>query len=185
MKKILLVAVLIAAFTTGAYAQTENGFGGQAEVGYGFKLGDNKWSVFQVSLMPGYHFGPYLFAGVGVGFNSYSNDGVTLSTFPIFAHATANFTAGTTWTPFFALKMGYGLGKKTESLLGASTEIKGGFYFAPSLGIKYKVTDKHAASLALFYDAMAIKETITVVGHSPASGTTTNSALGLRLGYEF
>ncbi|GAB1358923.1 hypothetical protein MASR1M31_07020 [Porphyromonadaceae bacterium] len=184
MKKILLVTALIAAFTTGAYAQTENGFGGQVEVGYGLKL-DNKLNVFQISLMPGYHFGPYLFAGAGVGFNSYSANGGSISTFPIFAHATVNFTAGTTWTPFFAAKVGYGIGKKTESLDGANYELKSGFYFAPSLGMKYKVAPQYAVSLALFYDAMGFKETVTVVGRTLASATTTNSAIGLRLGFEF
>lgn len=184
MKKILLVAAFIAAFATGAFAQAENGFGGQAEVGYGLKL-DNKLNVFQISLMPGYHFGPYLFAGVGVGFNSYSANGGSISTFPIFAHATVNFTAETTWTPFFAAKVGYGIGKKTETLLGATNELKPGFYFAPSLGMKYKVAPQHAVSLALFYDAMGFKETVTVVGRAPVSVTSTNSAIGLRLGYEF
>ncbi|MFV0398568.1 MAG: outer membrane beta-barrel protein [Bacteroidales bacterium] len=184
MKKILLVAALIAAFTTGAYAQTENGFGGQVEVGYGLKMND-KLNVFQVSLMPGYHFGPYLFAGVGVGFNSYSANGESISTFPIFAHGTVNFTSGTTWTPFLAAKVGYGIGKRTESLDGANYELKSGFYFAPSLGMKYKVSPQYAVSLALFYDAMGFKETVTELGELPASATTTNSAIGLRLGFEF
>ncbi len=184
MKKFLLIAALIAAFTTGAYAQTENGFGGQVEVGYGLKLGD-KLNVFQVALMPGYHFGPYLFAGVGVGFNSYSSNGESLSTFPIFAHGTVNLTAGTTWTPFLAAKVGYGIGKKSATYDGDHLETKGGFYISPSVGVKYKVAPQHAISFGLFYDAMSLKTTFTEAGEAPLTNTTANSALGVRVGYEF
>lgn len=187
MKKCLLIAVLIAAFTIGANAQTENRFGGQIEVGYGFKMGE-KLNVFQVSLMPGYHFGPNIFAGVGIGYNRYSGFGGSLSSIPIFAHGTINLIYASTWIPFFATKIGYGIGKESETSHGTTSELKTGLYFAPSIGVKYKIAPQQTISLALQYDAMALKATIRDSGYDEYvrySGSTTNNALGVRVGYEF
>ncbi|GAB1358924.1 hypothetical protein MASR1M31_07030 [Porphyromonadaceae bacterium] len=187
MKKSLLITVLIAAFTIGAKAQTENRFGGQIEVGYGFRMGQ-KLNVFQVSLMPGYHFGPNIFAGVGIGFNRYSGFGGSLSSVPFFAHGTINLIYASTWTPFFATKIGYGIGKESETLQGTTNELKTGLYFAPSIGVKYKITPQQTISLALQYDAMAFKAIIRDSGDNGTvrySGSTTNNALGVRVGYEF
>lgn len=187
MKKVLLVIALAIAFFTNVSAQKEKGFGAQIELGYGFGAGETYFNVFQISAMPGYHFNPYVFAGIGIGFNSYSAIGGNLSTFPIFAHATVNLLPHKTFTPFVAMKIGYGIGNRsvdaTYNDYDIKASIKQGFYIAPSVGVKYRLNKGNAISIGLIYDVMTFRTSLSGIVNSSVSAN--NNALAIRLGWEF
>lgn len=187
MKRVLLLIALAIAVFTNVSAQKENGFGAQVELGYGFGIGDNNLNVFQISAMPGFHFNPYVFAGIGVGFNAYGIGGGNISAFPLFAHATVNLMPHKTFTPFIAMKVGYGIGNKSASASiedhNIKASIKPGFYIAPSIGVKYRLNESNAISLGLIYDVMTIRASLS--GIVNASESSNNNAIAIRLGWEF
>lgn len=167
-------------------------FGMQADVTFNFiQLKATEMKNFHVAVMPGLHLCDYMFAGVGAEYAYYN----TFHLFPVFAHGTINFTKGKV-IPFIQGKIGYTLGSKTgpvdyNLLNNRGTyatplmleEVKGNFYFAPSLGVKFKAGENAKIMVALVGDLMMFK--IATVADPNTYLKLKNVTMGLKVGVEF
>lgn len=193
MKKfVLLFCMTVAVFT--AQAQKERGFGGKAEIVYGYEVSDQN-SALGINLMPGYHFNPHWFAGLGVGFQQImdtrtSNTG-TISLVPVFVHGQWNITKDTKWTPFIGAKTGYAIGSKTlsETWDGPVSDVEckaqGRWMSGVEAGVKYAVASS-AIYASLYYEYIGMKHSALSNIHVNIDyATSGNQMIGLKVGWEF
>jgi hypothetical protein len=148
MKKIIAMLCLVAITTGSIFAQ--KGYEKSIELGASVGVGDYSNNTFGISMINGYRFSQYLFAGAGVGFG-YSNalngvsikDGITTEyrtdayLIPIFANVKANLSAGKV-SPFIQLNAGYTF-DVNQYLKDAP-----GFMVEPAFGVDFKMNDKKA-----------------------------------------
>jgi len=146
------------------------GYRGFADLGYTIGMGDYSYGRFEIATSHGYQIDPYFFIGGGIGFHFYSLDdyslnlpGIEASTkskltaIPIFADFRANFADKGNIIPFAGLKAGYSIGiskttVKVASVSESESNTEGlGFYLAPAIGAKYKITPSLALNLSLGY----------------------------------
>lgn len=167
-------------------------FGFQTDLTYNFiQLKATEMTNFHFALMPGLHFCDYMFAGIGAEY-AYFN---TFNLFPVFAHATFNFSNGKI-IPFIQGKIGYAFGGKTGSieynLLNNRgtyatpiwlSDVKGNFYFAPTVGVKFRAGEKTKIMLALVGDLMMFK--FATVADPETFETLKNATIGIKVGLEF
>jgi len=200
MRKITFILLLAVAMVTGN-AQVDSKsetckfipkFGFQTDLTYNFiQLKATEMTNFHFAVMPGLHFCDYMFAGIGAEYAYYN----TFNLFPVFAHGTINFTNGKI-IPFIQGKIGYAFGGKTGSidynLLNNRgtyatpiwlSEVKGNFYFAPTLGVKFRTGDKCKVMLALVGDLMMFK--FATVADPETFETLKNATMGIKIGLEF
>lgn len=168
------------------------GFGFQADLTYNFiKLKPTEMTSFQVTVMPGYHFCHYFFAGIGVGYANYNG----FNFVPLFAHGTINFSKGKV-IPFVQAKVGLMLGTETGSIdinkinyQGEDavpyylSEVKGVYYIQPAIGVKFRIKENQKLTVALTLDGMMVKATPTTDAENPLN--MKNGTMGLKIGYEF
>lgn len=167
-------------------------FGLQTDLTYNFiQLKATEMTNFHFALMPGLHLGSYMFAGFGAEYAYYN----TFHLFPVFAHGTINFTNRKV-IPFIQGKIGYAFGGKTGpvdlNLLNNRgtyaaplmlSEVNGNFYFAPTLGVKFRAGDKCKVMVALVGDLMMFK--IATVTEPDTDLILKNATMGIKLGLEF
>ena len=168
------------------------GFGFQADLTYNFiKLKPTEMTSFQVTVMPGYHFCHYFFAGIGVGYANYNG----FNFVPLFAHGTINLSKGKV-IPFVQAKVGLMLGTETGSIdinkinyQGEDavpyylSEVKGVYYIQPAIGVKFRIKENQKLTVALTLDGMMVKATPTTDAENPLH--MKNGTMGLKIGYEF
>lgn len=168
------------------------GFGFQADLTYNFiKLKPTEMTSFQVTVMPGYHFCHYFFAGIGVGYANYNG----FNFVPLFAHGTINFSKGKV-IPFVQAKVGLMLGTETGSIdinkinyQGEDavpyylSEVKGVYYIQPAIGVKFRIKENQKLTVALTLDGMMVKATPTTDAENPLY--MENGTMGIKIGYEF
>ncbi|MEM6320279.1 MAG: hypothetical protein AAF960_21600, partial [Bacteroidota bacterium] len=116
------------------YDFRETGVYYAVDIGY---LGGNSFfgeytNAFTTHLAGGYQFNRWVGAGVGVGVDFYN---VNLgSMIPVYAEFRGYFRKSRV-SPFY--KVAAGMGLPIENSNGDFTETKGGYYLAPSLGIRF------------------------------------------------
>lgn len=158
MKKIkLLLAVVMmlsatttfAQFSTGRKTSSSNsysgltlnsGYKGFVDLGYGIGVGDYGVDRIEFTTVHGYQFIPYFYAGVGVGYSYYHED--EAHSIPIFADFRGSFPiSNTKVAPFVDFKIGYSV-----------CDVEG-FYIAPSIGLRYALSEHAGLNFAIGYEA--------------------------------
>ncbi|MEO8088590.1 MAG: hypothetical protein ABI763_17360 [Bacteroidota bacterium] len=97
-----------------------------------------------VQTINGYKFSPYVSAGIGVGFNIYSQ----VLLVPVFVGVRANLLDKRV-TPFLAFDVGYSYSRKQITGGTLARDDKGGIMLSPALGVKFNMTNKMALNLSL------------------------------------
>ena len=111
-----------------------NGYKGFVDVGGAFGVGTYGDGLVSVSSTHGYQFNPYFFLGVGVGVNYHFNWSTVF--IPVYADARGYFMNNDI-APFIGLKVGY-------SVFDGM-----GFYFNPSVGVRFIATSKLGLNLSI------------------------------------
>ena len=135
----------------------------------------------EISTTHGYQFNPYFFLGGGFSMlvRSLTDDGCT---FPFFADFKANFNKKR-FSPYGDFKIGYSV--------NAEEELGGGIYINPSLGYRFGLHSRLAATVSLGYMFQQVdyyKEggVFCIFSCSPKVIARANlSSLTLRAGFEF
>lgn len=142
------------------------------EFGYGLGVGRHATDRIQMLTTHGYQFNPYMFAGIGIGGNDYTD--FDKWSMPIFADLRGSIPVDNTrLAPFIDFKMGYSL----------SDNIKG-FYFSPMIGLRIGITEHRGLNFGFGYevqvDTYSIKYEDTKIKDSFNMG-----ALTFKLGFDF
>ncbi|MCL3853042.1 MULTISPECIES: hypothetical protein [Parabacteroides] len=119
----------------------KRGYKGFVDFGYTVGTGDFSEGRVELTTSHGFQFNPYLFLGGGTGFNYYHESEVFAM--PLFVDFRANFMQGPI-VPFAGVKTGY-----TASLSDDADDL--GFYFAPSVGVKFMLNNRLAFNATLGY----------------------------------
>ncbi len=189
-KIILLLAVVMASFTTYAQEQSK-GYRGFAEVGYGIGVGDYDFGRFSIETSHGYQFNHYIFLGAGLGFqfsSKYETKGKEYALdkrdskvdIPIFANLHFNFLKKK-FSPFVDLKG------------GAYVNNGGGAYVNASAGLRIATTARQAVNISVGYAFQQLE--FETFGHFTNPGHNMNytrdprrldtEAVTIKVGYEF
>lgn len=170
-----------AQFTTGGSKSSSlNNFSGESistgykgiiEFGYGIGVGDFSAGRVELSLVNGYQFCPYFYAGVGVGMNYY-HEGSNIN-LPIFADFRGTLPLqDTKVAPFLDMRLGY-------SVIDVE-----GFYFSPSVGVRIATSDDSGVNIGLGYEMQKAKISGSIYGHS-YSASPNFGAITIKLGIDF
>lgn len=158
-----------AQFTTGGKSASHSnieyskGYKGMVEAGYGIGVGD--WGIDRIvfTTSHGYQFCPYFFAGIGAGVNYYHDAdawGV-----PIFGNLRGSLPINNSRvSPFIDMKIGYTV-----------TDAEG-FFFSPSLGARYAISERSGISLSLGYEMQKLDAYYSKV---------TCGAFAIKVGFDF
>jgi hypothetical protein len=191
-----LMLCLVALITGNTTAFAQKGYEKSIEAGASIGVGDYSNKTFGISMINGYRFNNYLFAGVGVGIG-YSNalNGVNIKygtteyrtdayLIPVFANIKANLTTGKV-SPFFRLNIGY--------TFDANQYLKDapGFMIEPAFGIDFNLDSKKAIYVLAGFNLQHSEYSFT-----RNVGTTTDNwdittksemlkAISLRVGFKF
>lgn len=132
MKKILFAAIMALVAFCGS-AQTKAKYQGEVQLGYSVGVGDFSAGRVNLHTVQGAKIGDHFSAGLGIGFDFYHDlgDGCDLL-IPIYLNMKGYIPVNDDLSPYVSLDLGYGA--------GASGNLKslGGFYWGPSVGIRYK-----------------------------------------------
>ena len=120
----------------------EKGYKGFVEAGYTFGVGDYGEGRPTFQTTHGYQFNPYIFAGIGAGFN-YFTDSKAIGV-PIYADGRVTFIDNKI-TPFFDVKVGYSV-----------VDVEG-FFFSPSMGCRFGFNNDTALLLSFGYEMQLAK----------------------------
>lgn len=191
-----LMLCLVALITGNTTAFAQKGYEKSIEAGASIGVGDYSNKTFGISMINGYRFNNYLFAGVGVGIG-YSNalNGVNIKygtteyrtdayLIPVFANIKANLTTGKV-SPFFRLNIGYTF-DENQYLKDAP-----GFMIEPAFGIDFNLDSKKAIYVLAGFNLQHSEYSFT-----RNVGTTTDNwdittksemlkAISLRVGFKF
>ena len=153
------------------------GYDGMVEAGYG--IGINGYGGrFELDVINGYRFNPYISVGFGIGVNVWTN-GSEIVTLPLFAHFRANFMNRPV-SPFFAFNVGYNV--------SLTSGIKGGAMVEPTLGVAFRTSNRTAVTLGIAYSGQQYKETDYSYGYYDYSSYEEKlwaSAIRIKLGFTF
>lgn len=94
----------------------------------------------------GYQIIPELFAGAGVGFNYWYDADDSNIGIPVFADFRYDMRLDGKWGFFADVKLGYSL-----------VDIEG-FYFSPTIGARYAMSERCGLNLGLGYESQKAKE---------------------------
>lgn len=122
------------------------GYRGFVDLGFTKGLGDSGANRFELTTSHGYQFTPYFFTGAGLGIHYYMDmwwNSYNVPFIPLFIDLRGNLMQGSI-VPFIGLKGGYSL-VVDDGLYG------GGLYAAPSVGVKYMLSETFALNLSLGY----------------------------------
>lgn len=158
--------------SNGMRRNTDNiakGYKGFVDLGYAIGVGS--WGVDRVEFTTahGYQFNPYLFGGIGLGVNYYTES--ELCNLPIFANIRANLLDAKI-TPFVDFRIGY-------SVLDVE-----GLYLAPSVGCRFALTRKMAVNLGVGYTLQRVG-IYYVYDNYFFDEKISCSAINLKVGFEF
>lgn len=191
-----LMLCLVALITGNTTAFAQKGYEKSIEAGASIGVGDYSNKTFGISMINGYRFNNYLFAGVGVGIG-YSNalNGVNIKygtteyrtdayLIPVFANIKANLTTGKV-SPFFRLNIGYTF-DANQYLRDAP-----GFMIEPAFGVDFNLDSKKAIYVLAGFNLQHSEYSFT-----RNVGTTTDNwdittksemlkAISLRVGLKF
>jgi hypothetical protein len=191
-----LMLCLVALITGNTTAFAQKGYEKSIEAGASIGVGDYSNKTFGISMINGYRFNNYLFAGVGVGIG-YSNalNGVNIKygtteyrtdayLIPVFANIKANLTTGKV-SPFFRLNIGYTF-DANQYLRDAP-----GFMIEPAFGVDFNLDRKKAIYVLAGFNLQHSEYSFT-----RNVGTTTDNwdittksemlkAISLRVGLKF
>lgn len=146
----------------------EKGYKGFIEAGYSFGVGRYGEGRPSFYTSHGYQFNPYIFAGIGAGFN-YFVDSKAVGV-PIFADGRITFFNNNI-TPFFDVKVGYSV-----------ADVKG-FFLSPSLGYRFGFNNDTALLLSFGYE-MQFAEYYAIYFRYYYD-TKICGGLALKMGFEF
>lgn len=122
------------------------GYRGFVDFGFTKGLGDSGENRFELTTSHGYQFTPYFFTGAGLGIHYYMDmwwNDENIPFIPLFIDLRGNLMQGSI-VPFIGLKGGYSL-VVDDGLYGV------GLYAAPSVGVKYMLSETFALNLSLGY----------------------------------
>lgn len=154
----------------------KKGYKGFADLGFAFNTSDfDGASTFSISTTHGYQFNPYLFVGGGIAPSVTMKNGNFL--LPVFADVRGTFMKNHI-APFADLKVGYSVADLS------------GFYLAPSVGVRFALTDKLGLNASLGFDmTLNVDGTRTVYvpnyGVTSYGDTDTLSGVTLKVGVDF
>ena len=115
------------------------GYRGIIDFGYGVGVGDVAEGRVEIATTHGYQFNKYLFAGIGVGLNYFHDS--ELFNVPIFADLRGTLPiSNTKIAPYVDMRIGYSV---------ADVE---GFYFNPSVGVRFGVGKDAGISFGIGYE---------------------------------
>ncbi|MFV0332193.1 MAG: hypothetical protein ACK5KL_20575 [Dysgonomonas sp.] len=119
------------------------GYRGFVDFGYTIGVGDFDLGRLELLTSHGAQINPYFFIGAGTGVHYYCTDGADEFMIPFFADFRGSFMTGVV-SPVIGLKAGY--------TFDASDSFSSlGLYIAPSLGVRYMVSDKTALNFSVGY----------------------------------
>ena len=190
MKKTKFLAVALTAlfsmpmfaqFTSGGSSYQQNnlgetilskGYRGIIDFGYGIGVGDVAEGRLEIATTHGYQFNQYMFVGVGVGLN-YFHDSECLNV-PIFADLRGTLPINNTKiAPYVDMRIGYSV---------ADIE---GFYFNPSVGVRFGVGKDAGISFGIGYELQNC-DVLYYYDYDYYYVDTGNAgAVTLRLGFDF
>lgn len=136
-------------------------------VGYG--IGTSKWETGRIELatIHGYQFYPFLYAGAGIGVNYYHDR--ECWNIPIFADIRGYLPlSDPQLSPYADIRIGY------------SVADINGFYFSPSIGLRYGITRYYGLSFAIGYELQKF-DTIDLIGLKNQN----NTAFTMRFCFDF
>lgn len=126
------------------------GFHQMVEIGYGIDVSgreryDGKLGRVEISMVEGYQFNPYFFAGAGAMLNIFTNssefeDKPTGWSVPVFGAFRLSIPTESAVTPFFDARIGYSVGDIS------------GFYFSPAVGVRYAISRKTGINFSIGYE---------------------------------
>jgi|LFRM01.1.fsa_nt_gb hypothetical protein len=193
MKKtiLLLFFVFLSFYLPNILAQETDGnvVGVQFEGGFGIgRLTDNSSSV-QLLFSPYFRLNENLSAGIGIGYMKYFSP-INENSIPLYFHTNYIFETHTRLKPVVLLKVGYGFLSDEINIVGdiqGKNEIKGGLFLSPAIGLTYRRKNFHSIFLTVSFDLQNIvaKRIFPANPEFDTKDKTTNSAFGIKLGYEF
>ncbi len=146
MKKVMLLCALVvlSCLTASAIYFDDDGipegYRGFADFSYTLGVGDWGKNHDRIGIMTshGYQIAPQFFAGLGVGFNYYSDGNDELCSLPLFAHFRSDLINNEI-TPYVDLRVGYSL-----------IDVKG-VYINPSVGCRFELSDDIGLNVGIGY----------------------------------
>ena len=172
MKKLLLISFLLLGFSFAANSQ--NKYQGEVQIGYNFGVKDFDPDYANLSFINGIRFNKNLFAGIGVGLNTYSifESGVDKEyALPIFINAKAYLPVSPQTDFFASLDCGYWFG------ISSNLKEVGGLMLTPSVGVCFDLGKSYGLNLSLGYNHQNWS------ADGPVSVNT--GAIGLKVGFSF
>jgi len=143
-------------------------------------------SGIHLTMINGYNFGPWFYAGIGVGLNV--NFDYPSFSLPVFAHVRSAFLKNKKVSPYVSLNIGYNIGLTgmEESFGGFMSDgsyysykdivTYSGFYAEPAVGVEFRFSRKSALTLGL---------SAPLVPVSVGDGEYSIYGVGLKVGYSF
>ena len=143
------------------------GYRGIIDFGYGVAAGYDSEGRIEISTAHGYQFNKYLFAGVGIGFNYFHYyDEFNV---PIFADLRGTLPINNTKiAPYVDMRIGYSLGDYE------------GFYFSPSVGVRFGIGKDAGISFSIGYELQNYN-----YDYYKETETCNAGAVTFRLGFDF
>jgi len=172
MKKLLLISFLLLGFSFTANSQ--NKYQGEVQIGYNFGVKDFDPDYANLSFINGIRFNKNLFAGIGVGLNTYAifESGVDKEyALPIFINAKAYLPVSPQTDFFASLDCGYWFG------ISSNLKEVGGLMLTPSVGVCFDLGKSYGLNLSLGYNHQNWS------ADGPVSVNT--GAIGLKVGFSF
>lgn len=163
-------------------SSNNSGYKGFFDFGYSFPIGDESASSgrIEVTTSHGYQVNPYFYIGLGAGANYYCEDGIDSWSFPVFANPRMTIPTSTSVSPFLDIKVGYSFGEYIK-----------GFYFSPSIGSRFLLSNNNAINFSVGYTLQKINYDGGYLyyndyyNYSYDSGSFSLNAITLKLGFEF
>ena len=189
-KSMLFFFIFLSFFLPNIQAQEadRNVVGLQLEGGFGIGLKDNSSSV-QLLFSPYFRLNENLSAGIGIGYMKYFSP-INENSIPLYFHTNYIFETHTRLKPVVLLKVGYGFLSDEINIVGdiqGKNEIKGGLFLSPAIGLTYRRKNFHSIFLTVSFDLQNIvaKRIFPANPEFDTKDKTTNSAFGIKLGYDF
>ena len=137
MKKVILL-ILLACMSIAVQAQKDR-LRFQTNIVAGTPLADSDVKPLSLLISADYNVHPRLSAGLGTGLSKYDYLMV-----PVYGTLHWSIIKQHRFTPFMASNIGYAFAPKKL--------VSGGFYFTPSVGVRYQLKGHHSLSLSIGYE---------------------------------
>lgn len=139
MLKFLLIVFAVAGFSYTASAQH---YKGDVSISYGIGVGALVVDNYGLQTTHGCLFNKHLFVGAGIGLLKFKDvDGAVV---PIYVNAKGYLNANAGISPYLSMDLGYG------------ARDGGGVYYAPGIGVNFRIVRNMGISASLHYQATKI-----------------------------